>query len=641
MDKLSNFWIIILISGICGISHGNTPNVITLSPGIADSLNIQDKVNFFVDAADTVHLGDVSALKFTSLQSLEMEAGYSYWATFAIADSSEINGLLLYCGEFDHIQLFGDDLTSANMIKRGWLTSIQYRRDASGLLLNQLYLPLDSVKSESGRYYVRLKNELRDFRNIISFSLQTLPFAKTSTDRWMAERSGYDVFFGLFMGCILIFTFYSTFQYVNSREKAYLFYIAYLLGLLFYYLRIFEAGTQFNILFAHFMEWYYYFEAPIPLLTIIVYIYFLIYFLDLPSQKNKSLYNLFRYSAWCVLAYIFIDFLIKSAWGLETAFSIYFFSRLFGVLVGLYAVVQILKLRSWLSGVVIIGSAVLLVGGGLAIILYMRAGESVKVFNDLVLNRSSSFWKIPMAPMQLGILIEVIIFQMALGYKTKSLLDERNEHQRNWAASELKALKAQLNPHFIFNSLNSIKNLIIRQENDSAEEYLEQFSTLLRKILEYSNQSSVSLKQELELCNLYVKIEKLRHENAFAYEVYISPEIDQGDTMVPPLIFQPYLENAIWHGLLHKETGSCKLSLNIKLNGNLLDCEVEDNGIGREASMKSQPGNRKSMGMSIAAERLRILGNLNQQIIGVKIIDKKDKFGNASGTLVKLLIPQN
>jgi len=208
---------------------------------------------------------------------------------------------------------------------------------------------------------------------------------------------------------------------------------------------------------------------------------------------------------------------------------------------------------------------------------------------------------------------------------------------------EQKLLRAQMNPHFIFNSLNSIQRLILESNNEDAYEYLEKFSSLMRRILEHSGQSTISLGDEIELLKLYLDLEALRFEDKFEYKIDIPPGLDLADARIPIMIVQPHVENAIRHGLLSKKSRG-EIQIDMKQKNGLLMCTVQDNGVGRKKAMeikqKSHPMH-KSMGTSITEERLKHLNSKKGNPFSVNIEDLEDDAGNPLGTKVNLSIPLN
>ncbi|MCF0060614.1 histidine kinase [Dyadobacter chenwenxiniae] len=207
---------------------------------------------------------------------------------------------------------------------------------------------------------------------------------------------------------------------------------------------------------------------------------------------------------------------------------------------------------------------------------------------------------------------------------------------------EMRALRAQMNPHFIFNCLNSINRYIVKSDNATASLYLTRFSKLIRLILENSNSKKVLLSNELEALRLYIEMEGIRFDNKFSCEIFLADNVFADSIEVPSLIIQPYVENAIWHGLLHQETNG-KLLIKISmLEENVLQCVVEDNGVGREKAreFKSKSAtSKKSMGMKLTEDRIAILNQYAQTSASVEIIDLMDQNNEASGTQVIIRIP--
>lgn len=205
---------------------------------------------------------------------------------------------------------------------------------------------------------------------------------------------------------------------------------------------------------------------------------------------------------------------------------------------------------------------------------------------------------------------------------------------------EMKALRAQMNPHFMFNCMNSINRMIMAQENDKASKYLSKFSKLVRLMLENSEQPKVCLQDELLMLESYIQLEAIRFKNKLDYTIKIEEKIDKESTYLPPMVLQPFVENAIWHGLMHKK-GRGHLEINIKEMNDELHCTIIDNGVGREKSLRLQGQNRhhkKSMGIKITSDRLKLLTKQKMEK-AIEIIDLKDKKQKAIGTRVNVSIP--
>ena len=219
----------------------------------------------------------------------------------------------------------------------------------------------------------------------------------------------------------------------------------------------------------------------------------------------------------------------------------------------------------------------------------------------------------------------------------------KSDFQKRVTEIEMDALRAQMNPHFLFNSLNSIKNYALTKGPFETAEYLTKFSHLIRLILQNSKTSTIVLQDEIEALRLYIEIEDLRFEEKFDFEINIDEGINLLTWHIPPLILQPYVENAIWHGLMHKQSGKGKLLVELKNIGNALICIIEDNGIGREMAqkIKERKNNirKKSLGMKITRDRIELTNELYNTDTSVKIVDLINKAGESIGTRVIITIP--
>jgi ligand-binding sensor domain-containing protein len=214
------------------------------------------------------------------------------------------------------------------------------------------------------------------------------------------------------------------------------------------------------------------------------------------------------------------------------------------------------------------------------------------------------------------------------------------ELKRQVIETQMTALRAQMNPHFIFNCLNSIDNLIQDNEKEKATSYLARFSKLIRAILENSKQEFIPVWKDIEMLKLYLELEALRCDNKFMYKLNIDEELLQGDYKIPPLLIQPFVENAIHHGLLNKTSNDRTLSIAARpLNGRIKFI-IEDNGIGRQEAEKIKQLNKpahQSMGLHITRERINLL-NKNGKQETIKITDLATPGTHAAGTRVEIIL---
>ncbi len=232
---------------------------------------------------------------------------------------------------------------------------------------------------------------------------------------------------------------------------------------------------------------------------------------------------------------------------------------------------------------------------------------------------------------------------LQLKYESEKKEAALNQLRLQQTQSELTALKSQMNPHFIFNALNSIQELYTIGDKKMANEQMGNFAQLTRKILDVSGKQKIELAEEIDILTKYLELECMRFENDFSYKIHLSDNLDEDYTTLPPMLIQPYVENSIKHGLLHKN-GSKQLDIYFELDedANVLKCSVDDNGIGRQASAslhKNRSASHVSFSTSATEKRLRLLNQGKEEIIAVQFEDKEDESGNTSGTRVIIQIP--
>jgi LytS/YehU family sensor histidine kinase len=210
------------------------------------------------------------------------------------------------------------------------------------------------------------------------------------------------------------------------------------------------------------------------------------------------------------------------------------------------------------------------------------------------------------------------------------------------AITEMKALHAQMNPHFIFNSLNSIQQYVMDADVIGANKFISGFSRLIRQTLDFSFKSEISLEEELDYLTNYLELEKTRLENAFAWTVFIDKAVDPTEYYIPPMILQPFVENSVRHGLRYRKDKAGIVTITVRRENDSLFCILEDNGIGRKAAMRYKsisPINYQSKGLSLTADRIAMYNKEHEQKITMHIDDLEDDHGNPLGTRVTISFP--
>ncbi|MES2513539.1 MAG: tetratricopeptide repeat protein [Bacteroidota bacterium] len=249
-------------------------------------------------------------------------------------------------------------------------------------------------------------------------------------------------------------------------------------------------------------------------------------------------------------------------------------------------------------------------------------------------NLMKNIWLIVFASVL--ILLAISSFFLYRNFKQKSII---NTQKNNLLKQKL--LVSQMNPHFIFNSLNAIQNYIFKQDSLKAGDYLSQFSELIRMILDYSRKDYISIEAEVRLLNTYLELQKLRFENKFDYAIEIDPKIERDGIYIPPMLAQPFIENAIEHGIFYKKEKG-RVDVRLFYENKFLIYEIEDDGVGMEEAMKLKnklKSSYESLATVITKERMSNLSEQNKSHIEIQILDKRSLSLNNSGVKVKFIVP--
>ncbi|MBI1306686.1 MAG: hypothetical protein GC181_08740 [Bacteroidetes bacterium] len=274
-------------------------------------------------------------------------------------------------------------------------------------------------------------------------------------------------------------------------------------------------------------------------------------------------------------------------------------------------------------------------------IIQLKYGETgVVAILTVVVQRH--FWQMPWFKWAM-ILIPVLILSGFLYYRMVMIRIEKKkevEVRNRLVYLENSLIKAQMNSHFIFNSLNSIKSFIAANEPRKATKYLNTFALLIRNILNASQDNMVTLAKELKTIQMYLELEQLRFEDGFQFDIEVDKNLDTESILIPSLIFQPYVENAIWHGILHKKDAIGRILISVERESDMLKIIVRDNGVGRvvSAQLKSKFSSFKGQGMRLTKERLELYSNEKKGSTRIEIKDLYEDE-NATGTEVRLWLP--
>lgn len=237
----------------------------------------------------------------------------------------------------------------------------------------------------------------------------------------------------------------------------------------------------------------------------------------------------------------------------------------------------------------------------------------------------------------------IVWYLLSLRYKQlRKRLKEKNEIMNRMTELEQASLRAQMNPHFIFNCLNSIQHFILKDDLRQTNRYITQFGSLIRKTMDNSARAVISISDEINYLGSYLELEQMRFSSKFRYEISVDPTIDKDHTYIPSMLLQPFVENGIRHGIRNKQEGEGLITISIEQSYGHLLINIEDNGVGREAARQyhgEQPIEYQSKGITLTQKRIDILNVSNEEKVTTSIIDLKDENGFANGTRVILSFP--
>jgi sensor histidine kinase YesM len=475
------------------------------------------------------------------------------------------------------------------------------------------------------------------------------------------------------LGVMFILSVYHFFLYFQHKDKTYLYYSSYtfliFIGLLNRPINGFIAE-----IIKPFKDTLDHLSLNLILNYNMVYFIFILTLLDMKAYSIRWNNFILKY----VFGLFFFTILIEIGYQITGNFQVinggHFFFLLATYLLGITSFIPVFRMKNHLKYYIIIGSLFLFITTLLVSIIKRL---------DLTVSEKEIRYSI----FYFGLIIENIFFSLALGAKQKRILQDKNSSQdklikqlkenvklrskvhrqleqnvatlskqaeveklealkakydKELAELKMTSLRSQMNPHFIFNSLNSIKSYIIDNKKENAVYYLNKFSKLIRKILAATMEREISLADEIETMELYVNIENIRFDNQISYSVTVDESLNINTLKIPSLILQPFIENAIWHGLASKE-GDKKLDIKVKKEAHhFVKITITDNGVGRKRSAeinKKKIHKRNSIGIKLTEERLRNFAKDYHNNYSLTFKDLYDKDGLAKGTEVILKIP--
>lgn len=474
---------------------------------------------------------------------------------------------------------------------------------------------------------------------------------------------------GMMSGCLLFMSLYAMYHYWLSRDRSFLYYTLYVTGC--FVLSLYAIDTRFGIGFMY----PYLPLTGLPLSPMLIFSLYLLFVTEmLEVKKQHPVLNK-------VVTFILILLLVQ-----QVIPTVEFFSGkplfasntyyAYSLLPGGFALLFLLGLIAWSKSPV----KKYLLTGSLSLIVISLIPMTTEFYLDNLPPRLEIFVNYIAFWAFLGLTIECFCFALALAYRSHLVELEKNRLQEQYtqqledelavrtqeieaknheletqhikqletayehklAQTETTALRAQMNPHFIFNCLNSIKFFALQNDGRAAADYLTKFSRLIRLVLENSRGERVLLQNELDALKLYLEMEAMRFNDKLRYEIKVDEDLDTFFVEVPPLLIQPYVENAIWHGLMHKATGGTVTIAVTQSAADTLQVTISDNGIGRvrAAQLKSKSATQhKSFGMKMTSERIHLINQLYRSQTLVQVHDLVDAEGAPCGTEVVIQIP--
>lgn len=540
-------------------------------------------------------------------------------------------------------------------------------------------LPLELLPFQKSQIYLQLRDKRLTFRfNYPSIYTEKVYFEHLQRD-YQSQSNPLAFIYFYIISLITIMVFTLVF-WVWFSKKLYFYYMGYLFFQIIYgFLVLRSTLAPIATFFQNDPELANDLFEPVQFVFIGFYIFFIIYLLRV-KKYDKLLYKILIYLGLTCFVYA-ISRLVLSYFLVDPQIAGTIFSvvRLIILPINFILIFWIIyKVKHPLLIYFIIGQSFFFIGAVLASYVGYWGLQNVpgSIFN---------FKEAPNIIFQIGLLIEVYCFSLALGknvfllqkekekttvkliaqLQENKLLQEgmnleldkkvnektteliqlysqlevekeekiKSEFSQRLKETEMVALRSQMNPHFIFNSLSAIKHLIMTSRNDDAIIYLDDFSSLLRGILQNSNRKKITVEEELEILEVYLSLEKNRMGPDFNYHIEVSSREALSQFHIPPLLLQPIVENAIWHGLQPSLKAKKELTVVFDTTENLT-ITIEDNGIGRKESAKKEKLHR-AMGTSIVQDRLTLFNHLNDYGIHLKITDIEED-GHALGTRITL-----
>lgn len=536
-------------------------------------------------------------------------------------------------------------------------------------------------------FFLHINNKYYNENGLMPVLFNALQYAEFRSGQLEYFR-GETILIHVLLGMLLVCLAIAVINYIQLPDKSYMYFAAYMLGLIFFFtLRLESQPYQLSVFYRWPMLKYYW---DVPALLFCFYLMYLAFgntFLNL-QERYPFMEKLFTSVAAIIGGIIIICFYCIAQEQYQVPVLIYsyvYISTLLPLLVVFIALAKRSRhhplVRFFLFG---------------SLCFYMASfGSFMMLLRPLGLINALGEMSAPSLLIVAGVLLQSMFFLAGLSYRNKLVHHERTrtqellikqlnknkelqrklneqleelvkeqtteilrkkqeleeqrkahletEYDKKLTEIELKAIRAQINPHFIFNCLNSIQLFVMQRDFEYAQKYLSDFSYLIRKTLDFSRRNFISLADEIAYLNTYLGLEKMRFEHKMEYEIIVDPAIATSELEVPAMLLQPYVENAVKYGMTNSNYPIGKLLIQFnQTDPDMLECLIEDNGIGiiRSKTLRTLPKHHQSSGMEISFNRAELLNKMYNTGIHIDVIDKSENNNTESGTIVRILIPQ-
>jgi len=645
--------------------------------------NFTETTETYLDFSRVVTLDSIQGKSFTPNRDLpefkrKEKLDHTYWRKFSITNDTDVEQRFhLSTGNFALNTLY---LYEANTLISTSKFGIKVPRPNRPLDYDVAATIIDIASDKTYKFYLQQQYPYI-FEDLEQIFILEPEYHKKNQEEYLFRIKGI-LYFRIVTIAILAFLFLFTLvQFIQHRHKSFLYYSGYVFIMALYFLDRYESSPFFNLFFSYATQFKNSFPNGEPShfssLSFIFYSLFTIYFLDIHKYHPRLKKMLYVIVAFVMIVYaIHLGMLLFGAQPSTILDWYYGYRDVLNIFLIIALIMIAIRIRNRLAIYYLTGTTILVI-----FTIIPQYSEYLSFPSDVLFFKDTSVWT------QMGTLIECFLFSAGLGYKTKLAFQERDqaqslllkksnekeilqkkyndelkvevehataalitgkeklikaEYENKLLELESQMLSSQMNPHFLFNSLNSIKYYAISKSPEETAKYISDFAKLMRQILQHSRSKFILLKEEISLLTMYIKIEQKRFDYSFQYTIDIDPEINTRATLIPTMMIQPLVENAILHGLRHK-IGDQQLSLKIRKEKDQILVQIHDNGIGRVESNKYKNyniiGKKRSLATSITEERIQLLKTLQNLNIIFEINDMINTDSESTGTIAQIWFP--